>query len=402
MSEIVAWAEAIQEQLVRWRRHLHQYPECSFEEKETAAFVANVLSEIPGIKVTRNVGGYGVVGKLERGGGRTIALRADMDALPITEAAEVTYASKHRGVMHACGHDAHTAILLGAATLLSRSFHEDSDLNGTVLFLFQPAEESMDSEGKTGAVHLIEHGVLQDVEMAFALHVCPWHKKDTIQLHSGPSMGSIDVFKGTISGTGGHGAYPHLGTDPFWLLSQVLPALYALTARRISPLEEAVVSVGNISGGEANNVIPSKVQIEGTIRCYDETVRHLLKRDVARAFDIAKVFGGRSQCLLTGGEPALLNDEKAVRLIQVVAAELYPQHSIVNEPYGLGSEDFAHIAKETTAALFFLGCQPESGQYDLHTDTFQIDESCLSKGTSIMAATAIAALKEKEDESLCH
>lgn len=398
MHHFVDWAVAMQEQLILWRRHLHQYPECSFEEKETSAYVANVLKSLPGLEVTTNVGGYGVVGKLNRGEGRTIALRADMDALPIEEKTDVDYASRHTGVMHACGHDAHTAILLGTATMLSRAFHEDPQLNGTVLFLFQPAEESMDSEGKTGAMHMIEEGVLKEVDMAFALHVCPWHQKDTIQLHSGPSMASIDIFKGTISGTGGHGAYPHLGIDPVWLLSQVLPALYALTGRRTSPLEAAVVSVGKISGGEANNVIPTEVHVEGTIRCYDEALRKSLVSDVKKAFSLADVFGGKSTCQITQGEPALVNHDKAVRLIQSVTAELYPQDHIIEETYGLGSEDFAHMAKETTAALFFLGCRPQSGQYDLHTPNFQLDEACLTKGTAIMAAICLRALEVKGEK----
>ncbi|WP_054708343.1 amidohydrolase [Bacillus sp. JCM 19041] len=304
MHDIVKHASELEEQLIAWRRELHAQPECSFQEEETAAYVVDVLSSIPGMVVETNVGGHGVVGSLRAGVGKTIALRADMDALPITETNQVSYTSKNLGVMHACGHDAHTAILLGAAALIGELIQAGA-ITGTVLFLFQPAEEAMDSDGKTGAMHMLEAGVLKGVNMAFALHVCPWHEKETIQLHTGASMASFDVFKGRIKGTGGHGAYPHLGVDPVWLLSQVLPVLYSLPGRLSSPLEPTVLSIGKISGGDANNVIPAEVYVEGTMRCYDETIRESLGQEIKRAFHLANVFGGNGSCEIERGEPAL-------------------------------------------------------------------------------------------------
>ncbi|WP_078393281.1 M20 metallopeptidase family protein [Shouchella patagoniensis] len=397
MHAIVARAKELEEQLIAWRRDLHAQPECSFQEKKTAAYVVEILTTIPGMVVKTNVGGYGVVGSLKAGSGKTIALRADMDALPITEMNQVPYVSKNPGAMHACGHDAHTAILLGAAVLIGELMRSGT-ITGTVLFLFQPAEEAMDVNGKTGAVHMIEAGVLKGVDMAFALHVCPWHEKETVQLHKGASMASYDVFKGRIKGTGGHGAYPHLGVDPIWLLSQVLPVLYSVPGRRTSPLEPTVLSIGKIQTGEANNVIPEEVYLEGTIRCYNEKIRESISHEVKRAFQLADVFGGKGSCEIERGEPALINDEDAVEVIKLTAQALYPEEKIVDEPYGLGSEDFAHIAQSCKAAMFFLGCKPTHGQFDLHTPDFQIDETCLIKGTALMAGITLQTLGAEGEE----
>lgn len=388
-------AEQLQDQLMTWRRHLHKHPERSFQEKETAAFVAQVLRRLPGMVVTEQVGGYGVVAELAGKQGKTVVLRADMDALPIEEQLPHSFASIKKGTMHACGHDAHTAILLGAATILSER-HQAGYLNGTVRFLFQPAEEKMDEAGKTGAIYMIEAGAMAGADIAFALHMCPWLRPNAIQVHSGASMASFDAFKGTITGSGGHGAYPHLGVDAIWLLSQVLPAIYGLTGRFASPLEPAVISIGQIHGGKANNVIPEIVEVEGTIRCYNDDVRKKLTEEVSNAFAVANVFGGEGACTVKRGEPALVNDSEAIALIKQAAHHLYPNDRIVTGPYGLGSEDFAHMAKTTKAAMFFLGCQPRHGEFDLHTPQFQIDEACLSKGTALMAGVCADALNKKE------
>lgn len=384
-------AQELEETIIKWRRHVHQYPECSFQEKETSAFVKKQLEQIPGMQVRQSKRGYGVIGTLSKGTGPTIALRADMDALPIKEEANVSFSSQHPGVMHACGHDAHTAILLGAATLLSEQFKNELIL-GTVHFVFQPAEETTDEYNKSGGMHLIEEGIYDEVDLALALHMCPWLTPDAIQVHKGPSMGSLDVFKGTIKGTGGHGAYPHLGKDPVWLLSQVLPVLYSLQGRLVSPLESAVLSIGIIQGGAANNVIPSEVYVEGTLRCYTALTRAYLLKEITNAFSIANVFGGEGSCVIEPGEPPLENHSEAIDLVVQSVMQLYPNDAIIDEPFGMGSEDFAYTAEKTKAAMFFLGCKPTNGQFDLHTPHFQIDESCLKKGASIMAATALAAL----------
>ncbi|GAF23876.1 N-acetyl-L,L-diaminopimelate deacetylase [Bacillus sp. JCM 19047] len=392
MEVLKDYALKIEEQLIEWRRHLHRYPECSFQEKETSAFVKKQLESIPGMTVFESNVGYGVVGTLSNGVGPTIALRADMDALPIKEEADVSFSSEHPGVMHACGHDAHTAILLGAATLLAEQFNHKSR-TGTIKFVFQPAEESTDETNTSGGLYLVKEGVYDDVDMAFALHMCPWLTPDAIQVYKGPAMGSLDVFKGTIKGTGGHGAYPHLGTDPVWLLSQILPTLYSLQSRFISPLDAAVLSIGIIQGGRANNVIPSEVYVEGTVRCYSAATRNDLIEEIKKAFTLANVFGGEGTCLIDSGEPALVNNDEAVDVIVETAKKLYPDDRIVEAPYGMGSEDFAHTAEKTRSAMFFLGCKPEHGQYDLHTPLFQIDEACLKKGATLLASMALAALQ---------
>ncbi|WP_059105613.1 M20 metallopeptidase family protein [Shouchella shacheensis] len=386
MREIKNRAERLSQELVDWRRHLHARPERSFHEEETAAFVADVLDTIPGMDVKRNVGGHGVVGTLEKGQGPVVALRADMDALPIQEENDHSFASTRPGVMHACGHDAHTAILLGAAMILGERFQNDEAI-GTVKFLFQPAEEQMDEANKTGALYMIEDGALDNVEAILALHVCPWLRPDAIQVNAGASMASVDVFTGTIRGSGGHGAYPHLGVDPVWLLSHVLPSIYGLTGRLVSPLTPAVVSVGRINAGHTSNVIPSEVTVEGTIRCYDEDVRMQLTEEIQKTFALANTFGGEGECVVEHGEPALMNDAMLTELLQASAKELYPELTVKWEPFGLGGEDFAHMTKAARGAMFFLGCQPEFGQYDLHTPSFQIDERCLPKGAAILVAS---------------
>ncbi|WP_347551515.1 amidohydrolase [Pseudalkalibacillus hwajinpoensis] len=386
-------AEAIQEELIHWRRTFHAHPELSFQECETAAFVVKTLREIGVSNLQQNVAGNGVVGIISGKGGPTIALRADMDALPIQETTTHSYRSKNDGVMHACGHDAHTAMLLGVAKLLVQDAAKGA-LHGTVKLIFQPAEEATDGNGLSGASYMIRDGVFADVDAAAAVHVCPWQPVDVIQVHDGESMANVDVFEGKIFGTGGHGGYPHMGSDPIWLLSSVLPALYSIVNRRISPLETAVVSIGEIHAGSASNIIPDEVRIVGTIRTYSKEARMQLTHELEQAFKVAEALGGRYEFDVEEGEPALRNNPGVNRIIERAATELYPGLVVASGPFGLGGEDFAYIALRVPAAMFFLGCAFEDGiSRELHTPIFDIDERCLPIGTAILTKTAHELLK---------
>ncbi|MDQ0206714.1 M20 metallopeptidase family protein [Alkalicoccobacillus murimartini] len=390
---IVAQAEALADKISGWRRHMHKHPELSFQEKETGEYVSSILKGISGLEVQTHMAGYGVVGRFSTGEGPTIALRADMDALPIQEENEHEYASLHNGVMHACGHDAHTAILLGAVHLITDQLRQ-SKWRGTILFLFQPAEETIDDSGRSGAVYMIEEGVLENVDAVLALHMCPWLAVGEMQVHDGASMASVDVFKGTIEGTGGHGAYPHFGTDPIWIMNHVLTNLYSLINRRISALDPAVISVGKIEAGQASNIIPSKVTIEGTIRAYQEQTRDALHSHVEDAFALATPLGGQGECTIIRGEPSLYNHPSINQTLIQTVHSLYPQMKVIHAPFGMGGEDFSYMTQKTKGSMFFLGCaMPDGVVRDLHTPIFDIDEECLPIGAAILTDYVIQFLK---------
>lgn len=388
-------AEAIKSELIKWRRHLHQFPELSFEESETSKYVATILESIPGLNVQTAVGyPTAVVGTLSSGDGPTIAIRADMDALPINEENDCHYKSRNEGVMHACGHDAHTAIVLGVARLLSDSLKK-GEWSGTVKFLFQPAEEHVDDRGYSGASYMIQGGALDDVDGVIALHVSPEKRFGEVQIHDGYSMANVDVFDASIYATGGHGAYPHLGTDPFWMLSSVLQTIYGITSRRVPPLAPAVISIGSIHGGKVSNVIPSVVDIKGTIRSYDPEIRKILHQELEKAFSIVVNFGGQYDLKLIQEDPSLYNDEKINKIFRDTIHDLHPDFHILEEPFGLGGEDFSHMTKKVPGAMFFLGCSIEDEKVrNLHTPYFDIDERVLPVGASILAEAAKVFLDE--------
>jgi amidohydrolase len=394
-QRLLKMAEKHSKQLSEWRRHFHRYPELSFQEKETAAFVANQLNKLPGMKVKTGVGyPTAVIGELSTGSGPVIAVRADMDALPIQEENSARYCSTTEGVMHACGHDAHTAILLGVATLLSDIFTERM-LNGTVRFLFQPAEERVDEHGYSGAAYMVKAGALSEVDAVLALHMSPEDDVGEAKVYDGYAMASVDVFKGKIEGTGGHGAYPHLGTDPIWIGNQVMQTIYGITSRRISPLDPGVISIGKVEAGEASNIIPSQLKIEGTVRSFSPHVREKLLNDIDQAFSIAKNVHADYQLQLIQEDPPLYNDENMNKFIRNSIKQLDPSFKIKNLPFGLAGEDFAHMTNEVPGAMVFLGCNNSSAKTGhLHTATFDIDEKVLPLGVAILTNTVKNLLKQ--------
>lgn len=378
-------AELLKNKLIDWRRQLHRFPELSFQEERTSAYVLNELKMLGGFDIQTGIAGHGIVASIGSGSGPVIGIRADMDALPIEEKTNLEFASEHAGIMHACGHDAHTAMLLGTAQLLAEDY-KAGRLKGRIKFLFQPAEEDTDEHGQTGAPYFLKEGVIDDMDMALAIHVCPWRKTGEIQLNAGPSMASIDNFSLTVYGTGGHGGYPHQGVDPVWITSLILQGVYSLTGRKINPMEPGVISIGQINGGSTFNVIPDQIRINGTIRAYRQEERNLLLQELERIARISETLGGSYKLQVEKGEPALCNHEKAIESFRQTAAKLYPKMHIFNEPYGMGGEDFSYILERVPGAMLFLGCgwknQPE---YQLHTSEFQLDEAALPIGVSLLA-----------------
>ncbi|MBE6184070.1 amidohydrolase [Bacillus ginsengihumi] len=390
---ILKQANCLFSQLVEWRRAFHQHPELSFQEFRTSQFVAETLRRMPGMKVETGIGtATSVIGILTSGEGPTIAIRADMDALPITEINKVSYCSENNGVMHACGHDAHTAILLGVSSILAQSFQENV-WKGTVKFIFQPAEESTDQNGLSGSPYMIQAGAYDDVDAAIALHMCPWLPAGAAQINDGYSMANVDVFQGKIYGTGGHGAYPELGTDPIWMLGPVMQAIHGIISRRISALDAGVVSIGQIHAGTASNIIPTEVAMEGTLRSYTPEVRNLLEEELKKAFSIVEHLGGRYTFHVEKGEPALNNNKMINGWIASTISEIFPNFQIIKRPFGMGGEDFGYVTQKLPGSMFFLGCRLQDGeQRDLHTPIFDIDENCLPMGVAILAQTALKFL----------
>ncbi|SFE76219.1 amidohydrolase [Bacillus sp. OV194] len=391
---VAASVKGLNEKLIAWRRQIHQNPELSFQEFETSSLVAETLRRIPGMKTEIGVGvPTGVVGTLTSGEGPVIAIRADMDALPIHEKNSIGYKSGNEGVMHACGHDAHTSILLGVAILLADAF-ERGDIQGTVKFVFQPAEENIDEHGLSGSPYMVQAGAYDEADAAIALHMCPWLPAGAIQVNDGYSMANVDVFQGKIYGTGGHGAYPEQGTDPIWMLGPVMQALHGIVARKVSAMESAVISIGEIHAGSASNIIPTEVSISGTIRSYSPEIRSMLASELEKAFSIVQPLGGEYSFKVDRGEPALKNHKTINKWFMEAARELYPEITIKRGPFGMGGEDFGYVTQKTPGAMFFLGCAEQGqDQRDLHTPFFDINEDCLPIGTAILAQTALKYLK---------
>jgi amidohydrolase len=382
-------ANNIKEELIRLRRDIHQHPELSFQEFRTAQLVADTLAEL-GIEAQTGIGRTGVVAHIGPDDGPTIGIRADMDALPIRQKSDVPYRSQNEGVMHACGHDAHTAMLLGVAHLLQQNYRQEpSAWQGRVRLLFQPAEETFDENGISGATAMIEDSALEGLDSVIALHVASHLPAGQLFFQDEYSLAAVDSFKAWLRGDGGHGAYPHSGSDPLFMLGPILNAIYAIPSRRINPLRPAVVSLGQISGGAAPNVIPNEVYIQGTIRSHDEETRQLLAAELERALSLSETMGGSYELQLMRGYPSLYNDPAVNGWMRSVTADLLGEETAVSAEFGMGAEDFAYMARQSKGAMFMLGAAIDD---DLlrhhHTDIFDIDEAVLPLGTAVLAETA--------------
>ena len=379
-------AMSIERDLVAWRRDFHTFPELGFRETRTAARVAEVLDSL-GYRVRTGVARTGVVG--ERGQGRpVVAVRADMDALPIQEANQVPYASQVPGVMHACGHDAHTAIVLGVATLLTRE-----EWPGTLRLLFQPAEEVSDEEGVSGAPRMVEEGAMEGVDAVLALHLDTSVPTGDVTVGTGPVSAGVDTFRAAVVGRGGHGAKPHEVVDPIYIAGHVILALHGIVSRRLYPFDQAVVSIGTVSGGEADNVIPERVHLSGTLRFMEPHVQRQLHAEVERALTVARALGGDYTLEIELGYPPTVNDPAVADLLRQVSTDLLGIDHVHLPPGTMGAEDFGFLCALAPGAMFRLGCRIEGDERFAHGPRFDIDERCLPIGAAILAETVLRVLR---------
>ncbi|MBK7107736.1 MAG: amidohydrolase [Bacteroidetes bacterium] len=389
--QIQQLAESYFEEIRSIRRHLHTHPELSFEEYNTAAFIAEKLTEF-GIPFTPNIAKTGIVGIISgKEKGKTIALRADMDALPITEANDIDYKSQNAGVMHACGHDVHTACLLGAAKILNTL--KDS-FNGTIKLIFQPSEERLPG----GANEMITAGVLQnpEVDFIFGQHVFTPYKVGTLAFCPGKMMASTDELYITIKGKGGHAAYPHQLIDPVVISAQIITALQQLVSRSTSPTEPSVVSIGKVIANGATNVIPNEVYMEGTLRAMQEDARTMLQEKIKTTIHgIANAMGANAEVEIKIGYPSLINDiDLTERTITNAKEYLGEENVFIAEPR-MGAEDFAFYSQKIASCFYRLGTgNPEKGiTSNIHTPTFNIDEEALKIGMGFMAFNALKSIE---------
>jgi hippurate hydrolase len=369
-------------ELAQIRQHLHAHPELSFQEHETAAFVAEKL-ERWGYEVTRNVGGLGVVGRLTQGQGRrSIAIRADMDALPITEATGLPYASQAAGTMHACGHDGHTTMLLGAAEYLARTRR----FNGTVNLIFQPAEEA----GKnTGAPAMIADGLFErfPCDAIFGLHNHPGAPVGSFLMRAGPLMAAADTATIKITGRGGHASRPHLTVDPIVTAANIVMTLQTVVARSVSPMETAVVTVGTIHAGNAINVIPEHAEIGVSIRSFSAAVREQLERRIRDiATSVAQAHGASVAIEYDHGYPVVDNAEAETAFATEVVKELVGPENVTVSPLIPGSEDFAYFLQHKPGCFLRLGNGEDSAI--LHSPKYDFNDGNLTVGAALWARLA--------------
>ena len=382
-------ARAIQDRLIAWRRDLHMHPELGFQEIRTSSRIAKISADLGG-RVKRSVGRTGVVVELGSGS-PIIALRADMDALPLLEKNQVEYVSQNPGMMHACGHDGHSAMLLGVMALLARE-----ELAGTVRFLFQPSEEVADDKGISGAPAMVADGAMQNVDMVLALHVDPATAVGNIRVEAGPASGGVDSWYGTVIGRGGHGAKPHETVDPFYLTAHVIFALNAIISRRVFAFDPAVVSIGSLHGGETENVIPDRVELSGTMRYAENRVRDQLQEQIKAAFELVRPLGGDYEFHLETGSPPMQNHPEAVKLIQQVAADLLGEAHVLPFLPDLGAEDFGSFSELAPGAMLLLGTRIEGDERFVHNPDFDIDEKALPVGSAVLAEAALRFLRNHD------
>lgn len=386
-----AEAEALQGQLITWRRDLHQHPELGFAVSRTAGVVARTLGEL-GYEVRTQVGRSGIVALLHGGRpGPTVMLRADMDALPIQEISDAPYASRTPGCMHACGHDGHVAIGLGAATLLAR---HAAELPGRVLFIFQPAEE-----GDGGAAAMVADGALADPapDAAFGLHLWNTMPLGKIVAQAGPLMSAADTLQIVVRGRGGHGALPHETVDAIAATAQVLSALQTIVSRNVDPQETAVLTIGTVHGGSAFNVIAETVEMQGTIRTFSPAVRETVITRLRVLLDgVTAGMGARYDLDIQSMTDAVINDSEMAEVARAAAVQLAGNTNVIWQAPLMVSEDFSEFARRVPACFMLLG----SGNAELglnaphHNPRFDFDERVLPIGAALLATTAARFLQE--------
>lgn len=374
--------------MVRLRRAIHANPELAFEEYATSALVAETLEKL-GMEVKRGVAKTGVVASIRGSkGGNAVALRSDMDALPITEATGLEFASKNPGKMHACGHDSHTAIGLGAAMILSELKHE---LQGEVRFLFQPSEEKVPG----GAPYMIEEGALDGVSKIFGLHVLSQADAGTVGFCPGEMMASADELYITIKGNSGHGARPHLTIDPIVVSAQVILALQTIVSRNLDPFAQGVITIGSVQGGHAVNIVPPEVKLMGTMRAMSPEWRRFAHERIHEIVNgICYSARAEAEIRIEMGYPVLVNDERETEFAESAARELFGEDRVFRAERLMAAEDFSYFLEKVPGTYYRLGIRNEAQgiSADIHNDHFTIDETAMKTGAAMQAYLAVRAL----------
>ncbi len=359
--------------VVSWRRYMHENPELSFKEVKTAEYIKEKLLRF-GLEVKTNIGGHGLIGILEGDqAGKTIALRADFDALPIHDEKEVSYKSQNPGVMHACGHDGHTAALLGTAKALSQFRHR---IKGKVIFIFQPAEETPPG----GAKFMIEEGVLDGVDYVFGAHLDSQTPLGKISVGEGYQMAAVDKFSIHIQGKGGHGARPQDAVDSIVIGSDIVSSLQKIVSRGVNPLQSAVVTIGVFQSGSAFNVIADKATLEGTVRTFDNDIRKQVEKQIYSIIEgITSAFDATYTIDYLNGYPALYNHPEETETVRTLLIEQFSEQNIVEIETSMGAEDFSYFLLEKPGTYFKVGSQneDEATHYPHHHPKFDFDERAL-------------------------
>ena len=388
MTSLLESARGLQSELVELRRDFHRHPELSFREERTARAIADRLRSL-GLEPRTGVGRTGVVAEIGSGG-PVVALRADMDALPIQEAGDADYRSTVPGVMHACGHDAHMTMLLGAARMLRDALPAG---RGTVRLLFQPSEEASDDENKSGATRMIEDGALDEAAAIFGLHVAAHLEAGRVFLRPGPLMAGSDIIQVTVEGESAHAGRPNEGIDAILLAAQAITACQANLARRLSPFETGVLSIGTIQGGSAENILADRVTMSGTIRYFTDDGRARLHAILRSAFALCEAQGGRARVDIVPNYPPVVNDERMTALARAAVEDALGADAVrTPEPF-MWAEDFSILLRRTPGAFFMLGAALDPPR-EHHHPRFDIDERVLPIGAAALAACALRALDE--------
>lgn len=387
--DILKRAEELKPKIVKWRRHIHQHPELSFEEYETVKYVKEKLEDL-NFEIDYPVAKTGLTATLKgESDGPTVALRADMDALPIQEESDIPYKSTNEGVGHMCGHDAHTAILLGVAHLIA----ENPPKKGNIKLIFQPAEE-----GYSGAAVMAEEGALKspDVDVIAGLHVHPTVKTGQTSITPGYATACADEFDIKIIGKGGHAAHPHLSIDPIAIASTVVSSIQQVVSRVIDPLENIVITIGKINGGFARNVIAPEVRLEGTVRLLNPNLRPIVKEKMEEYIrGITEGMGGTYEFNYLEGIPSVKNDVSLIPNLEKVVEDILGKDKLLEVKPSMGGEDFSYYTNEIPGVFFRLGTNGgDDTSYPNHHPKFNVDEDALPYGAAILSHFAYSYLNE--------
>lgn len=386
-KQIIKKVAAVEEKVIDIRHQIHQYPELSFAEKDTAALAAEEMRKL-GFEVRENIFGTGVTATFKNSSdpkAKTLLIRADMDALPVEEKNKLSFKSKKEGIMHACGHDGHTAILIGTAVVLKEMA---ADFNGNVKFLFQPGEET-----SGGAEGMIEEGVLKnpDVDAAVGLHLWGSTPEGVVEYKSGPFMASPDRFDLKIIGRGGHAARPQNTIDPIPIGAEIISTLQTIVSRRIDPLDSAVISVCNFEAGSTHNVIPDQAVLKATVRSLKSDVRETLAASIEKVIkNICDIYGADYDFNYIFGYPPVVNDPQMTEIVAKAAAEVLGKERVrEKEKAEMGGEDFSYFGLKVPSVFYFLGIAPEGEIINHHQSDFKFNDSVLKDGVAVMVRTAL-------------